>query len=298
MTRLGRLLIIGFDGLDPVLVRRWHLHAFMLRHRGRHYVGYHEKIYTPIVWGTILTGVAVEKHGFGPMEMAEIQARALLGNGILWRLHTIKQRITRRPLGLAKLLLRIRGLSYAPTPRLPRHLLEKTFIEELRGRGYRVAAIEIPAYNEERNEYYREQLRRLVHKGLPENGVQKLVDEALRDTMVRFSKAISFIERGYDLVFVYTPLPDLAFHLYPYPRLAKKLKLVVIHEQLGSIIKPLLTCAEQQGYTVMIISDHGFDVNKYDHSEYGYWALSRTPPYYIQLDIDIKKNVVHLVERS
>lgn len=291
-----KLVILGLDGLDPDLVERWDMSWFKQKAWSRHYVGLLRKLYTPIIWSCFLTGLNVEEHGYSLSELREKRSREAFRSKLLYILYPLRRKIPVRELGLRKLLTRLGLVNSYPPSIMPSYLLEKTFIEELRARGYSVIAVEVPGYNESKNEYYRTNMGRLVSVSFTEKA--GLVEEAIRDVEERICETLGYIEEGYDLVFTYTPLPDIAFHMVVKPTLKNKLWLRTIHYRLYKIVKPLISTAVKRGYAVLIVSDHGFDLKEHYHSQYGFWSLSVSPPEWWSINtiLDFKENIVRIVE--
>jgi len=181
------------------------------------------------------------------------------------------------------------------TPNMPETMRRESFIEALTSKGYRVYAHEVPGYNEERNEYYRTALGKIISQ--PFDARKRIVEEALEETRERFEEGLKRVNEGYDMVFVYSPLLDLAFHIVIKPTLKMKLWLRGVHYKLYLAAKPLLDAAYSNGYAVLIVSDHGFDVEKYNHSDYGFWSLNINPPEWWEIKsiLDFKDNVLRLV---
>ena len=290
-----RLVIVGLDGLDPDLVERWRMSWFKQRLYGRHYVGLIKDLYTPILWSCFLTGLNVEKHGYSLSELKEKRDRDAFKSRLLYKLYLLRKRIPVKRLGLRKLLIKLGLVNPYPGSVMPDHLLKRTFLEELKARGYSVAAIEVPGYNESRNEYYRVKIDELVTAPFRERA--RLVEEALEDTRERIARAIEYVDRGYEVVFVYSPLPDVAFHMAVKPGLNVKVWLRAVHYSLYRAVEELLDLAEEKGYAVLIVSDHGFDLKNYYHSEYGFWSLNIEPPSWwcINSILDFKEGILKLV---
>jgi hypothetical protein len=179
---------------------------------------------------------------------------------------------------------------------MPEHLLRRTFLEELKARGYRVVAIEVPGYNESRNECYRTKIDELVTAPFRERA--RHVEEALEDTRERFDRAISFVDSYYDVVFVCSPLSDIAFHMAVKPDLNTRVWLRDIHYSLYQEVEELLNLTEERGFAILIVSDHGFDLKNYYHSDYGFWSLNIEPPSWwsISTILDFKENMLKLVK--
>lgn len=288
------MIIVGLDGLDPDLVERWKMDWFKQRSYGRHYVGILSRLCTPLLWGCFLTGINVEEYGYSYLEFREKKREDAFKSKVLYRLYLLRRRVPLRRLGLRKLLLMLGLVNPYPPAIMPPHLLKKTFLEELRIKGYSIVAIEVPGYSETKNEYYRCKLDELVLASFNERS--RLIKEALEDTRERIVKATTYIREKYDVIFVYSPLPDLALHLGVNPDLKIKLWLRSIHYSLFRTIQTLLRLAEKEGNIVLIVSDHGFDIKKYYHSEYGFWSLNIEPPRWWRISsiLDFKRNILKL----
>lgn len=294
-----KLLIVGLDGLDPDLVNKWNMNWFKQKSHGRHYVGFFKHIYTPIVWGAFVTGRNVEKEGYNLGFIEEERARKLYG--FLYPLYKLRKKLIKRKLGIRKLLLRLGFFGDSVyTPNMPGDMKKYSFVEELMRRGYKVSVVEVPGYNETRNEYYRSQLAILFKKPFSER--KWLAEEAMDDSRKRFHEADKYVLQDYDLVFVYSPLPDIAFHLAPFPKTREILWLRRIHFDLyySTGLKELVEDGVKRDYVVLLVSDHGFDTKNYDHSKYGFWSLSIPKPRFwrIKTILDFRDSIIRLVEEE
>ena len=291
-----RLVILGLDGLDPDLVESWGMHWFKQRVWGKHYVGLLKNLYTPILWSCFLTGVNVEEHGYDIEALKEKRTREAFRSGFLYRLYMLRRKIPIRRTGLRKLLIRLGLMNPYQSSIMPENLMRMSFLEELRRRGRRVAAIEVPGYNETRNEYYRGRIDELVTKPFRERA--EAVDEALEDTRERVGRAVEYVKNDYDVVFVYTPLPDFAFHMAVKPDIKVKVWLRAVHRNLYGATEELINLAREKGYAVLMVSDHGFDLRKYYHATYGFWSLSieRPPWWRVESILDFRDNILKLAE--
>ena len=249
-----RLVILGLDGLDPHLVDRWKMEWFKQKVWGKHYVGFLKHLYTPILWGCFLTGLNVEKFGYDIKSLREKREAEVFRNILLRKALIIRRKIPIANLGIRNLLIRLGVINYGKAV-MPIHLLKRTFLEELKFKGFKVAAIEVPGYNETINEYYRSKINDLI--AAPFRKKVELVEEALEDTRERIQKANKYLERDYEVVFLYTPLPDLAFHFAAKPKLKIKLWLREIHFSLYNAVKELLSLASEKGYVSLMVPDHG-----------------------------------------
>jgi len=290
-----RLLILGLDGLDYDLVEKWRLDFYKQRSYGKHYVGLLKKLYTPIIWGCFLTGLNVEEHGYSFHEVVKKRGKDAFKNQILSKLYSIRTRIPIRNLRMRKILIKLKLLNPYQGCIMSEKLLNKTFLRFLKELKYKVATVEVPSYDEKMNEYYRSTCKLLLSASLDEK--KAYVDNILEETSRRVIKTMNYVNMEYDLVFMYSPLPDIAFHLAVKPTLRIKVWLKSVHECLQRILRPLIKKAKNRNYTILIVSDHGFDLNKYYHSEHGFWSLSIKPPCWwnIETILDFKENIIKMV---
>jgi len=290
-----RLLILGLDGLDYNLVEKWRLSFFKQRYYGKHYIGFLKKLYTPIVWGCFLTGVNVEEHGYSLHQLVEKRGKDAFKSQILRRLYSIRKKVPIGNLRIRKILIKLGLVNPYQGSIMPESLLNKTFLKLLKDLNYKVATVEVPGYNEEVNEYFRSTYGLLLSASLDEK--RAYIDKILEETDRRMIKTMDYIDKGYDLVFTYSPLPDIAFHIAVKPTLRIKVWLKNVHEHLQQILRPLIKEAENRNYTILIVSDHGFDLNKYYHSNYGFWSLSIEPPgwWSIETILDFKENIIKMI---
>ena len=288
-----KLFIIGLDGLEYNLVVRWKLNYYKQKAYGKHYVGFFKTLYTPIIWASMITGINVEEVGYNEEYIKNVRMKKFFS--FLYPIYVIRKKLIKRKLGLRKF---IKKNKVPYTPNIPESLKEKSFIYYLRKKGYKVYTNEIPGFDEKRNEYYRWKTGKILNLSIVEKS--KLVNEALKDVSNRCADAINYVIKDYDLVFVYSPLPDIAYHMVTKPTLKKMVWLRNIHYKLYETVKPLIMEAEKRNYVVLILSDHGFDFKKYYHSDYGFWSLNIEPPSYwnIKTILDFKEYIIRLVLKN
>ena len=294
-----KLLIIGLDGLDLNLMSRWKVNWFMQKYWGKHYIGFLREPYTPIVWGCFLTGVNVEKYGYTIQTIQNMRDTMKFRSKILYNLYQLRKRlIPVRNLGVRRILVKLKLANTCPPAIMPKWLIKLTFIEKLKAEGYRIVAIEVPGYNEYSNEYYRSMCGNLISK--PFSIRRKFIELALKDTEERIRRSIKFVEDEYDLVFTYSPLPDLAFHIVGLnPPIHARVWLRILHYRLYRVVKELIDLAKERNYITLIVSDHGFDIERHYHSEYGFWSLNVKPPNWkIESILDFKRNIVEIVREG
>ena len=288
-----KVLILGLDGLDYDCVNRWNINEFKQKYFGKHLVNMLSHLYTPLIWGSFLIGGNVEDYGYDLKRLRE--KRALDGSHPLLRpLYKLRLKLfPNRKIGLRELLVR-KGLAEKYPPSImPKRLLKKTFLEVLKMNGYKVSAIEVPAYNEVKNEYFRCTFSKYLSK--PLKSKIDYVEGCLSDVQDRVNKAMKFVFENYDVIFMYSHLPDIAHHLF-FRNIIETKMLHDIYLRLKEITLPLIEESYSRDYAVLIISDHGFDVKKHYHSNYGFWSLNVEPPYEPKYITDFFKIIMSLVE--
>jgi len=281
------LLIVGLDGLDHRLVLRWHLSKLMQRFHGELYVGDISKLYTPLIWSSMLCGFNVEERGY----THEAAVRKSMGR--LGPLHAVKKRLfgVEKRSWLARRLLMKVGLLKPPNFILPKDLQRETFLEELRElKSVRTLGIEIPGYNERANGDFRIEMTDLATSN--RRGAKlSFVEKVKADSMRRLEEAREALTVC-NLVMCYLPLPDLAHHLF-FRGVKDKVKIALLYKWIEeNVSKGLLRDACESDFKVLILSDHGFDMKKCYHTEYGFWSAS----FKTQIDSykDIKERVLDL----
>jgi len=179
---------------------------------------------------------------------------------------------------------------------MPSHLIKQTFLEKLRLSGFRVIAIEVPGYNEKLNEKYRSIVKNYISKSISEK--MEFVKEILQDCEERIERGKDYVSQGYDLVFVYLSMPDIAEHLF-YKGIKDRIYLYSIHKKLEKLISPLLNMANENNYVSLIVSDHGFDFENYYHSDYGFYSLSKNIMWFKPRGItDFRNLIIRLINTS
>ena len=285
-----KLLIIGLDGLDHVLVERWELSFYKQKYYGKHYVGFIKPLHTPIIWSCFLTGIDVSKSDYSFEKCIQNRSRNAL-NPLLRPLYNLRLKLVHRPIGIRKILIKLHLAKRYTPENMPERLLENTFIEELKARGFNVGVIEVPGYNEDRNAIYRP----LVWKGVSIDLKEKeaFLEEIMKECERRVKTGMKYVDKGTDLVFVYLPMPDLAHHML-FRGLRERLRLYMVYKELVELIRPLMKSSED--YIKLIVSDHGFNIREYSHTDYGFWSLSIQPsPWWdVKTILDFKENIMKM----
>lgn len=263
----SKLLILGLDGLELKLVLRWNLTELLQKFYGKFHVGDLNRLYTPLIWSSILCGFNVEEKGY------DYEKAVRKSMGKLGLLHILKKSVIgeEKRMWLMRKMLRKLGLLNPPKFVMPKELLKETFLDEVEKRGFKVFVLEVPGYNEKTNGIFRLEMPKLVTSGTLKTkrnflkGVMQEAEKRLTNT----KKAI----RNHDLVMCYLPLPDLAHHLF-FKGFKSKVEILTLYKWLETKTKNLLEDAYKLNFKVLIISDHGFDMVNYDHTNYGFWSTN------------------------
>jgi len=281
-----KILILGLDGLEYKLVKRWKLNVFKQKTFGIHDVSYFKNIFTPIIWASFLIGRNVEKEGFTVQYLHEKPLPP-----ILRPLYRLRLKIMKRKLGVRKILSKLNIIPKEPMPcNLPLSLLKETFLEEAKEKGYSVYAVEVPGYNERTNEKWRVEHKNYIFRPLQDR--INFAEAVFKEVQKRVNLGLRAIGR-YDLVFIYLPIPDLLCHIFhPARGIKTKIRLYSYHKRLEKIIIPLLNLAYQNNYLTLIISDHGIKIDVNDHSEYGFWSLNIVTKWSPHKITDFKKKIL------
>jgi len=290
-----KLLIIGLDGLDHDLVERWGLAFYKQKYYGKHYVGFLKTLYTPIIWSCFLTGIDVTTQGYS---LNQLRAkRSIEGLHPIFRpIYKLRAKILgNRKLFIRGFLARLRLANAYPPSIMPKHLIKQTFLNIMEeDMGIKVYAIEVPGYNERVNERYRSEYRKLINATLGKK--LECIEGVLADCEERIGLAIKGVADNRDMIFVYLPLPDIAHHLL-FRGLTEITYLRQHYGKLSRMLRPLVDKASEKGYRILIVSDHGFDLNRYYHSDYGFWSINFDPPEWwkIKSILDFKENLLKLL---
>ena len=288
-----KLLIVALDGLDMDHVMRWSLKGLLQEHWGRHHVGFLRYLYTPIIWSCFLTGLNVEEAGYDMSSLTDKRRREAF-HPLLRPFYLLRRKLL--PSGVSlhiRPLLTKLGLVnvYAPSI-MPEELRGRTFLEFLKARGLKVEAIEVPGYNEHKNEFFRTILTRYATANLSKK--KKILDLCLAECERRLSLALELLShRELDLLMVYFPIPDIAHHLF-FRGIRELLLLHKAYWLAEGWVRKLKEVAGP-GYACLVVSDHGFIRSERTHSDYGFWSLDVEPPFPPSKITDFFRLVVELV---
>ena len=287
MERENKLLIICLDGLDYYLTLKWKISKLLQKIHGRFYVGDIRILYTPLIWSSILCGFSVEEKGYGYEEAVR---RSM---GTLRVLHDLKKKIfgEKRFWIIRRLLIFLRLLRANFI--MPTNLLRETFLEILEDRGYKVFALEVPGYNEINNGRFRLKMHELILSKKLEDRMA-FIKEVKNDTINRLNKTQQALET-YDVVMCYSPLPDLAHHLF-LKGIKSRILIYKTYRWLEkNVNKYLLKPAYDLNFNVLILSDHGFDMKNFTHSNYAFWSSNVELSRPIKTYRDVKDNILNML---
>ncbi len=285
-------IVLGIDGLDYNLVKRWSIKGLQQKYHGTHSVSMIKPLYTPIIWCAFLIGDNPVKYGYSIHYID--RKRALYGyNPILKYVYKFLRTFTKRKLGVRDFFVKLGLFSYNRIKNhvdkieaMPPELKKKSIIAELKKRNYKVWIKAFPAYNDAifakgrlmtiglSNKIFRERLKLY----------EKYTRELISDLLSNINK--------YDVFFYYTALIDLAEHAFCKFGLREKAYLYSYYKKMEKIALEV-----SSKYPTLIVSDHGFDFKNKIHSDYGFWSTNFVPPLVPKTIMDFKKLILDAVEK-
>ena len=282
---MSKILILGLDGLDYYLSKRWNVKHILQRFNGTFDVSDISILYTPLIWSSILCGYNVEKRGYN------YNTAVKKSLGILGVFYNVKRKIIKKRTPFLRTMLIKLGLLKANFI-MPKDLRKDSFLEILKNKGFKVYALEVPGYNEELNGKYRLKMHDIVTAKI---SIKKKFIECVKEDSLRRLREISFALEGYDVVMGYLPLPDLAHHLF-YHSIKSKIFMYGLYRWLDSVVyTTLLKKAYELGFTVIILSDHGFLMERNTHSPYAFWSSNIS--LVIKTYKDIKNQILKIIRK-
>lgn len=260
-------MILALDGLESSLVVRWNLKILLQKYHGQYYIGGLSKLYTPLIWSSILVGTNIEQKGY------TYNKAVRKSMGKLGLLHVVKKYLVgeEKRSWLARRILKKFDLLKPPRFIMPQNLLQQTFLKQIEKMGYKVFALEIPGYNEKTNGVFRLEMPKLTISGTLK-AKRDFIRKVMQDAEARMEKTKNAL-KTYDLILTYVPLPDLAHHLFPKPTLTTRLEMLNIYKWLETKAD-ILKEASNLDFKVLVLSDHGFDIENYDHTNLGFWSTN------------------------
>jgi len=296
-----KVLVLGIDGLEYALVARWNLNVFKQNYHGKIDVEVAvrpgDPLYTPLIWSSFLLGKPAYLFG---LDMEKIkQERVKLLYGKLYPLFMLKKRLLgRRNLRLKNFLMKI-GLinpnvvvtNLSRIEKLPTNALPHTFVAEAERMGYRVFYKEFPTLRESKYAEMRAMFSKFYNASLEEK-LSKL-EEVFQYSSELLSETISALE-NHGLLLYYTSIIDYAHHMLYRPRNLKYMTaLYSTYKKLANLISSLVPKSRE--LCTLIVSDHGFDPVKQEHSKHGFWSTNIKPPKTPKTILDFKNIILELL---
>ncbi len=162
--------------------------------------------------------------------------------------------------------------------KLPKKLYRYTFLYSAKRYGLKPLVIHFPPVND----YVYSILRNMLYFfiDLPPQARTLFLESIWKLTCESIEMLIDAIKASdHELILWYTPYIDIASHMFYRRNITYLVKLRIAYGKLASLIKSVIDMALSQNYDVLIVSDHGFDEKRMDHSHFGYWSSSWNPPY-------------------
>ncbi|UCH01817.1 MAG: alkaline phosphatase family protein [Candidatus Bathyarchaeota archaeon] len=258
---MGKLLVLGFDALEYDFVVKWNLTNLLQNQCSKIGVPIDEKIGKPIsgpVWASFLTGKArTDKWFFRNYKKAPTLKHGLK-NKVITTLLFLKPYIPRK--------LRRRALSMHVGMFYPDYLAERTFLDETNSK-----AINVPFYNYDYKEFYlMERSIKLLRKDeIDTEEVVCRIEDLWRERKIQLVNELEDVDE-YDVVFFFHNCLDQLQH-FAYRNLYRIHKMYVDMDSFVGVLKHMLN-----DWDILIISDHGFDLQTKTHSLYGFFSSSAT----------------------
>ena len=295
------MLVLGIDGLEYDLVIRWNLSALKQNYYGKIDVKVAVKpgdpLYTPLIWSSFLLGKPAYLFGLDMEKIKRERVKFLFGK--LYPLFKLREKIFgKRNLHLRNFLMKIGLVDFNAVVKnlskievLPTSALQHTFVAEAKKRGYKVFYREFPTLQESKYAEMRANFFKFFNFPLGEK-LSKL-EEVFQYSYELLSETINTLE-GYDLILYYTSIIDYAQHmLYKHRNLKYMTILYSIYRRLADLIMKSIPDSEK--LCILIVSDHGFDPIKQEHSDHGFWSLNIKPPRIPKTILDFKDIILELL---
>ncbi|WP_258083431.1 alkaline phosphatase family protein [Thermococcus thermotolerans] len=263
---MGRIVILGIDGLEYNLVEEWNLKHLKQRAYTKTDLSDFKVIVTPPIWASMLTG----------RKVPEIEEPFVKRQKFIARQTAIAKDI-KKPIYvkigakiLPKNIRRKIGNLLAPNP------FEQTYDYLLRTRKYKTIfdyfdktwTNGVPSYGRNvSNPEVRAAMKEAVNGNL-----KSLVEYAMATYEQDRRALFEALDGDYELIFWYTPFLDEISHFY----IRKKLKLMNLYFDVNKLVKEVSEKLDD-GDVLYIISDHGMepipgDPRGGDHSDHGFFS--------------------------
>ena len=298
------MIVLAIDGLEYNFVTKWNIVEFKQATYGRHDVTIAIKegdpIYTPLIWSSFLLGKPSYLYGIDYESLT--YKKSLIGYGRLAFLYKIKRKLLNRNIRLRPLLQKL-GLfkigrivnKLHEVEGLPPEAINHSLLGQARSLGFKVWVKDFPGLSAEVFGKYRVNVGTYLNSPVHER--VRLLNEIfiLSIKLLRECKGAS---KSNDLILYYTPLIDIANHMLCRPGNIKLMTILAsYYKKLAREIQKELKCLNNNQIACIIVSDHGYDPFKHEHSTYGFWSINipikiKDKPRYIT---DFKNFILNLL---
>jgi hypothetical protein len=270
-----KLFILALDGLEHSLIEKWNLTGLMQHKHGTHDASGLEVLTTPICFSAILFGEDPRIYGYTYNFF--LKGYDYGYNSLLRPFFWFRRKLFSRwkDLGLRKKAIEIGAFkTNLVRNNMSEEMRNHTILRKLEKEGYSIKTDNIPAYDEIPKENLRGLLFKMIGKPLYKR--QEHVNELMNVVRMRFIRNIEEIPNR-DLIFIYSPLPDIAHHLV-HERQDMELMLRNVYEKLDRLVSDFAL----KKIAMLILSDHGFnhsfDENgkciEAEHGIQGFWSVN------------------------
>jgi len=258
MKRTGtdRIFILGLDGLEYDLVERWNLVHLKQREYGKLEVPIDKERnhpFTPEVWSSFLLGKQLN------VDLEKMRMKYPLV--VVFQILKFLRKYINISLGLGDKVLNIIPVKRWKRTKYGISLDQKTFLDLTKSK-----AINVPFYNNDAYSFYI-----MSRFNLGELSLQQAISAYQKLYMERKEFILSEIEKIQDenVIFAFMHFPDMMEHFaYKRPWIIKKHYLDL--NDFASFLKNKIGDLT----LFLIVSDHGFNLEKGAHSHYGFYSSS------------------------
>lgn len=258
--RRMRVLIIGLDAAEHDLIAEGNYPHLKQLEYGKVEINV-KQLYTPIIWGSFITGTAMENRGISGAYKWKNPLLNMLKNKTL-RIRLSHQRIDKTFDSIGSLF---ENLGFKTEQYNRADLVTSTIFDYVD----KHVAISIPSYNEDP---INEALRKRIAKAL-KAGKRKLAKEvedvAWRAFRERREKVMSSLNRDWKLLMVHFFVLDILQHLFWY----SKEYLTEMYAEMDKTVKLILDKMPYDDLLLLIVSDHG--QKRGVHTSYGYYSSNK-----------------------
>ena len=296
-----RVIVLGMDGLDANLVVKWGLKTFMQQYYGVHDVRVavrpNDPLYTPLIWAGFLLGKPA--YSFGLDHRLIAIRRAQRGYRFPTALYKIRFKLFgMRKLGIRPILMKLKIYDIKKVVEkaheieaLPEEALKYTLPEIAKSNGYRVWTKEFPSYNDFKCAEWRAKALELV--GVSNEKYLEELEERYQYSIKLLQEAVESA-KSHDLILYYTPVIDMANHRFYKPDNIKYMtRLATYYKRMEKAVSEVIKQIPKSA--LIIVSDHGFDPKKREHSSHGFWSINVKPPLIPRTILDFKPLILKLL---